>query len=514
MFGVAICCLLAGVLCSCQKSATSGNYYEVIPATSKFICAVNVNQLITKGDVSQQVEARMTGLLGKDMDMDAAALEKVQQILKNGNESGLDFSDYVFGFTGSEQENIAIVAKVTDISKLKAVFDCIGQQKGCTPLTAQGDYHQTVLDGNMVCTFNSELILCMVSKNVDYSKEYSLRLLNKKEIRSIVSNPCFQKMLEGKSDFELLSSMENLPEAVKANMAVYTAQMSFDITKMYVIGSLNFEEGKVSLKYELTATDPAIITAMREQVDYMSKISDRFLTYYPASTLLYMIYSCNGVRMNEMLDKNNLWKYIPADQAETEKIIASLDGDIACGITGLSVMGMPNVLAYAQVKDTYLADCLAGLVKGKMGQTGVLKDKGNHNYEFNVQMINMNFYFGVKNGNLFYLTNDQEAYANLGKAVKDPFSSSAMVSDIKGTLGGIILNIESLLQSPIVSLSLYQMVGQQQGALMQKVLSEFSYTELLNVTETGVVWNLYLKNKQQNSLKTLIDLGNELSALK
>ena len=126
----------------------------------------------------------------------------------------------------------------------------------------------------------------------------------------------------------------------------------------------------------------------------------------------------------------------------------------------------------------------------------------------------MDFYFGVKEGNLFYLTNDPEIYRNLEKAVENPWSKTVMASGMKESYGGIVMNIEELLHSPVVLLMLQQAVGRQQVVILQKALSEFSYMELLTLAPNQAVWNIYMKNKDRNSLKTLIEAGKELAEMK
>lgn len=512
-FGLAVCCLLTGMFCSCQKPDTSRSYYEVIPATSSIICAFQVNQLIEKGDVKQELQARITELCQNGMD--AAAWDKMQQIFKNGNGSGIDFSDYVYVFTGAEQEKAAMVAKVADVSKLQEMFGYFAEKGECTPLENQKEYTQTIVNGEIVCTFNDSRMLCVVSDNIEYSKEYSLRLMEMKEKQSIASNPCFGKMLEGKSDFKMLFSVKSLPEETKDNIAMYMNDKSIYVSEIYILGSLDFENGKISLHYNFIASDAAVLAAIQKEGEYLKKVSESVLAYYPASTLLYTMYSCNGEKMNEMLDKNDFWATMPMlDKKQTERILASLDGDIACGITGMSAMGIPDVLVYAQIKDTYPVEFLADLLKGDIGKSGVLKDHGNHNYEFNVQMLNMSFYFGAKDGKLFYLTNNKEWYDQAGRVAKDPLSHSILVSGLKNSYGGFVWNIEAMLQLPLVPLMVSKIAAPQQRALIQQILTELSYTEFLTVSQTDFVWNIYLKNKKQNSLKTLVETGNERTAVK
>ncbi len=498
LFGVAI--VSFWVVCSCQEPDVSGHYYDVIPANSRGVCAIHVNRLIKKGEITTSMQERLTGFLG------------LQKILTNVGESGIDFSDYVFFVLDSVGGNAAFVAKVKDADKLRNMFASAEKEGMCTPLATKGKYNETIVSGDIVCLFDSRVLYCTMSYNLKRAQEYALRIMERKE-RSIADDPGFQKMLEGKNDIEMLFPMRSLPESIKSNFMMYMTCPDFDVNQMSVNGSLNFEEGRVSLQYTLRASDPAVMQALLEQGNYMEKVTERFLTCYPASTLLCALYNCRGEKVNKVLEQTGFWQNMPMiDPVMVKRLLASLDGDMAYGITGLSAMGMPNVLVYAQVKDGYPADLMADVLKKNLGSWGVLKEKGGHRYEFGIQM--MDFYFGVKEGNLFYLTNDPEIYRNLGKAVKNPWSKTVMASGMKESYGGIVMNIEELLHSPVVLLMLQQAVGRQQVVILQKALSEFSYMELLTLAPNQAVWNIYMKNKDRNSLKTLIEAGKELAEMK
>lgn len=489
LFGAAVVCFW--MLYGCWKPDVAEPYYTVIPADSRGVCAVNVNRLIEKGEITESLQERLIGAL------------KLPKVLKNVKESGIDFSDYVFVVADNIGDNAALVARVKDAARLKDIFACAEKEGMCTPLVSRGKYNETIISGKVVCRFDSEVLFCTMSYNLEQAREYALRISEKKG-ESIASDPCFRKILEGKNDIELLCPLTNLPESVKSSVMTYMTAPDVDLDRMSVNGSLNFEKGRWCLQYTLLSADPAVMQALSEQGSYLGKVTERFLNYYPASTLLCALYNCQGDRANKLLDDSGFWRNVPMiDAAAVRKVLASLDGDMAYGITGLSVMGMPNVLVYAQVKDAYPADLLADVLKKNLRSIGVLREKGKHRYEFGIEV--MDFYFGVKDGNLFYLTNDPEAYRNLGKAEENPWNKSAMASGIKGSYGGIVLNIEELLRSPIVLLMAQQAAGRQQVALWQKILSEFSYTEFVAVAPNQAVWNMYMKDKEQNSLKILLE---------
>lgn len=510
LLGVIAACFLAGVAVSCRKPSCSGNYYGVIPATSRIVCAVNVNQLMEKGELGKLLQSCMDN--GYRSGWEGASVEKLNEILKDGEASGIDLSAYVFAVADSVEGQVALVAKVADIARLKEVFSCVEKERECTPLVTQGGYCETVISGEVFCIFNSEVLICATSSRLEQARQYAARMLARRE-KNIFEIPCFGKMPEGKNDIELLVSMQELPESVKNNIVAYMGGSDFDLNGIYATGSLNFEEGKIALEYALAAADPAVVDAWEKQGSQVEKVSGRLLAYYPAATLFYTIFNCQGGKINGLLEKNNSWRNMPVrDSVVAKRVLASLSGDVVCGVIDLSPMGVPDVLGYAQVNDSYPADLLADWLKKGFGYWGVLTEKGNHRYEFSIPM--MDFYFGVKGGNLFYVTNNQEASRNIGKAVENPLGGTVAASDLKGSFGGMVLNVEGLLQSPVVSLMLHQLVGYRQGNLLQEALAEFSSVEMLVTSPYGVKGNIYMKNKGQNSLKTLAEIGKEWAVTK
>lgn len=495
LLAVAVGCLWT--LCSCQKTAAFGHYYDIIPANSRGVCAIHVNRLIEKGEMTEVMQERLAGFFG------------LQEILKNMDESGIDFSDYLFIVADSIGGNAALVAKVKDADKLKDIFVRAEKEGKCTPLTTRGQYNETIISGDFICSFDSNVLFCTMSYNQKRAREYALRLSERKN-ESMAADACFQRILEGKNDVELLFSMKGLPESMRSNFMMHVANPDFDPSQINVNGSLNFENGKLSLQYTLISSNPAVMQALLEQGNGLEKVSERLLAYYPASTFLCALYSCHGDKVNKILEENHFWQDMPmVDPLPVQQLLASLDGDMVYGITGWSAMGIPNILVYARVKDGYPADLLADISKKKLGQIGVLEKTGKHRYRFSNQM--MDIHFGVKDGKLFYLTNDPEAYSNLGKAVKNPWNKTEMASGIKGSYGGIVLNVEELLRSPVVLLMLQQTIGRQQAVLLQKILSGLSYMEFITLAPNHGVWNIYMKNQKQNSLKTLMEIGKELT---
>lgn len=58
LLGVAVGLLWA--VCNCRRPDVAGQYYDIIPAGSRGVCAIHVNRLIEKGEITQAMKNRPT----------------------------------------------------------------------------------------------------------------------------------------------------------------------------------------------------------------------------------------------------------------------------------------------------------------------------------------------------------------------------------------------------------------------------------------------------------------------
>lgn len=480
----------------CTKTVQKA-YYDVIPENASAIGSIKINRLLEKSDAGEKLSAYAGQYVTPEM------AGKLDLFLKNGNESGLDLNANVFLFTADCE---GAVAKVADLSKLKESFQILQQQGKCEALSKKNGYSRTVIGGEFACLFNEQVLLGL---NVQSSAEETFaaaeKLLIAQSTANISETEGFKDMVAADSDIAWWFSFKKLGEdpATQSNPLLN----GVDISKISILGTLNFENGKIGLTYKILSDDPV----MKQWMAQAGNLNNSLLNYFPATTLCYAAAHINGEQLCQQLEKNEAWSQaLQVNKDELLKVLSAFDGDFSWGISAFNPMGIPNILAYAQAKNAYPVQLLAlTLQQPQIGQMVEVKNKGKNAYEAKINMVGMTVYFGEKDG-LLYLTNDSDSFKNLGKKAKKPLGDTPWTAGLKNAGSALLLNVEELLESPFIQMSIYQMQGPQQGAIMLQALSMFSYLEVLGVNNTAYL-NIYMKDKEQNSLKVLIQEGTQIA---
>lgn len=484
-------------LSGCTKSVQTA-YYEVIPDNSVAVAGVKINRLFEKSEAGEKLLewTRQHQMPGNR--------EKLEAILKNGNESGLDLNENVYLFaTTVEGTQGGVVAKMDDIAKLKEIFRLMQAEGGTEALTEKNGYFRTVV-GDMVWLFNEHLWLGIVIQNTpEKAFEYAEQLLKQKSSGEIGKNECFKKLKNADSDMAFWVSFAEIAKN-NDSAASYKLANGMDLSKADFLATLNFDPGKIDFSYELISEDP-VVKAWMAMTGLMN---NRFLNFFPSSTIFYWGGNLDGEKIAEQLKNDKeLTSQLKIDNLnESLKILSAFKGDFSLGVPSFSPIGIPSILAYAEVRDAYPAEALARTLQQ---QATEVKKVGANAYETRVPMLGMTIYFGVKDKS-FYLTDDASLYSDLNKEVAKPLGNTPQAAGLKNATMAGILNIEEALQSPVVQMGIYQMTGQREGASLLQTLSIFSYAELLG-NANKVRLNIYLKDKEQNSLKTLVEEGERLT---
>lgn len=76
---------------------------------------------------------------------------------------------------------------------------------------------------------------------------------------------------------------------------------NIDLKDMKMLGSLSFDKGKVSMKYESFTENPELQALFDKQKKATCPIENTFLKYFPKSTLMYLSMGINGEEFYNML---------------------------------------------------------------------------------------------------------------------------------------------------------------------------------------------------------------------
>lgn len=501
--------LLVASMTSCEK--TGKDYQQVIPANATGVIAIKAKQIAEKADMNEGTKAQIINVLKGGLK--ASNTEKLEEVLKNPEASGISMSDPLLVFGIAESKQFGLAAKVKSQTKLNDLFSLLQSEGIASTPEKKGDYSEVIIN-NIVFTYDEHSLLLLVANNnlAEAQQAAAIYMAQGKE-QSIVSNEMFRKTISGDTDLKSFMSVGASQTLLKnlntSKMPVTYTNLPDSVTcsKMYIITSLNFEKGNIQFKVDYDSNDKDALKKYKEYCDMLHKQGDIFLNRFPASTLLYTGCNTDWEKVYKYLEPN--LKNLPFDQAsmDIEKLFNSIGGNISLGVTNVSPIGFPSILFYADVKDNYpLTFIQEQLAKNKVP----LVPNGENAWKINIPMMNLNMYLGIKN-NQFYFTNDENKYAQIDQPATDPLGNSPQGRNLKESYSCFYLNISQIMQIPMLNTVFMQMGAQ--GNVVKNALNGCDYLETTMPTPTNQITNFYLKDKNQNSLKVITTGAEQLLPL-
>ena len=130
--------------------------------------------------------------------------------------------------------------------------------------------------------------------------------------------------------------------------------------------------------------------------------------------------------------------------------------------------------------------------------------------EYVYKSRDMNVFFGFKD-NRMYATNDELLYKNIGKAADKSIKDTAYASDMKGKNFFFVINMDAILELPIVKMM--TSFGGEEYQTYYNLASRVDYLEVSNVSDGTSEAVLILKNKDTNSLKQIVDFVKRFAGM-
>ncbi len=493
--------LLVAVAACSKKTA---GYTQVIPADTPLLFAFDINSLVKKSGVdsnSPMVREMMGGL---ENVLGAEEFSYVSELMRDPSSAGVSLSDPVYMYMDIETEQVTIVFRVTDEGKVKNLLRTLETRGDIEALTSSGGINSTVLGGSLVCAFNGDALVLSGTGNpreTERIREQVFAQMKQSESASIRGKKAFEKMSARKGDMQML--VEILPLLKLTNPEIVDLLPAGNPAEaMTVLGSFVFEKGRMQLTAETYVSDPALRKMYESQQKGMGTIKNTHIERFPLSSLFYVSMNVKGKELYKLMAENEQSReYIEmyGGLVDLENIIGSLDGDISLGLTGLSMMKMsPEILLLAEVRNDAILEALLQL-EGLIGmQPGMdLQQTGDQAYVLKTRQGN--FHFGMEK-NTLYLTTD-------GKLLKNKPSQSlkegTWVASAKKGPVFMVANVDNVLELPAFRFA--ASLGGGSMKQMFELASKFSYVELYSPSPEITEFNIYLNDKDENSLKVLVD---------
>jgi hypothetical protein len=502
---VSVMIVLALVLSGCRKG---GDYVNVLPKDAYGVVSVDLKSIVEKCGLSDNENTRIQQILNDMVSggLSAETQKEVTTIISSPSETGIDFKSPIYLFASPTYSNAAFLMHVADSKKLKSTLETFAKENICQQLGESGGYTFTVMGSDLLMFSKSALVVVPFSGHSAYEelKDGVAALLGQGSSDSFASGKAFDKLNSRSEDVKYYVEMKVLGEPLAQQMMVMNGDV--DMSQLAILGGLNFGKGDISMQMVNYTENSEMESLLKKQSKAAETISRDYLEYFPKSTMAFASIGVDGKKYYEILaDNDQLVKLLPFISTETGKaIINSFDGDVSVGMTGMSMSGVPTILAYAKVKNSKMLDAI---YEGRdffltSGMESIEK-QGKNQFIYKSKFPSVTLYYGVKKKNL-YATNDKQLFDDIFKESKPSFEDNEFVKDIKGKSFFAVVNVKEILEMPMLKMMLG--MGNAEIQMYYNLASKLDYVEI-SATPDGVAnYRIVLADRQTNSLRQIVDL--------
>lgn len=507
--------VLAVLIISMAACSKQAEYTNVIPAKAAAVVSIDLKSLAVKAGLNDKgndaMKEKMLNVFKSSMS--ATTFQQLEKVMKNPSESGIDITSPIYIFTDSSAVfSAAVVAKVSSEEKLQASLDIMVKEQIVQPVTETNGIHFTTA-GNTLLAFNQSAILALEisgESQIEDAEKLVTTLMKQTADNSISKTNVFKKMQDQKGDIKFFGSMAALPSLYAQQIQQGLVGSNIKLKDISAVGSLSFEKGKIVAKVESYTDNEEIKEMIKKQTKTIQKINESFLKYFPANTLAFLNVGVNGNELYNMLLNNEEFKNNSSmiQGVQTKELFSAIDGDISIGLLNVTMSSSPTFVAYADVKDGKVLD-LIYKNKQSLGLSNSYDILQLGKDEYVLKGVGTNVFFGIKNNQMF-ATNDEMVYKNIGKTADKSIKDSAFASDMKGKNGFFVINVEAILDLPVVKT--FTEFGGEEMQMYTNLASKISYLSASSEGQASEI-DLCLKDKEVNALKQIVDFAKQFAGM-
>lgn len=510
---LAVFAVLIAIMSACSQKS---EYTNVIPADASAIASINLKSLADKSGLKDKENetAKQKMIDALKSGTTAATFQQLEKVLNNPKESGIDVDAPVYAFTATSFPYATLAFKVLDIDKLHASLNVMISEQICQPIEEEEGYSYSIMANQNIFAFNeSTAMLVQVNSHsqMDKALKVIVELMKQTPEKSITNNAGFQKMQKQKGDINFLASFATMPPAYAHQLNRGLTGSNIDPKDLMALGSLSFEKGKIALTCGYYTENEEVKALLKKQESALTKLNGSFLKYFPASTIAFMNFGVNGETLYDLLLENEEFRNsVSISKAEEVKaLFSSFNGDISFGLINVTMGENSAFAAYADVKNNSALKALYDNKKTLNLRRGEdIVRLGEDEYVYKSR--DMNVFFGFKD-NKMYATNNELLYKNIDKTVDKSIKDNSYVSDMKGKNFFFVVNMDAILELPIVKMMVG--FGGEEYQTYFNLASQISYLEVSNASEGIIEADLILKNKEVNSLKQIVDFVKKFAGM-
>ena len=497
--------LLAVVtLASCSKGVDMGKY---IPKDALYVLDFDMDELWDKADLDNIDQISFVKLGRQELRSENPwAADLVDAILKDPTSTGLNLKrDIAAYFCYNSDIDGAVIATMHNKKKFEEFLNDFAKQNELTVKFEDKDGWRLatmVSEFNVenYVAFNGDVAMLLFSGNC-----MDKRLTLKKD-ESLASDKRFREYWKNRSELSMWMGMKEIVSIAEQNGTdvkgalgqIYGEEYWKAIENASIAGNVVFDKGVMRMVFTYQGISDKIMK------QYMQKFDDELVDYMPEKTYATMAVAYNLEETMKVLEANEEFD-INLDEEAMEGVtvrdaVSAFGGSMLFSLFDLQVDNgsvMPMMALALDIKD-------ADIVKKLLAEAGLTA------VEENVYSLEGFFNFPIyvaMNKKAVFVTNSEAAL----ECFKKGGNKNAMKGIAKSVKAGNYVYAD--LDINHYPDGVKALIPENIVVLMSKY---FDYTEIkVNGTKNGE-WDLYIKDKKQNSLLStlhfvddnLVELGN------
>lgn len=460
-----------------------------VPADANTVTTVNVQSIMDKMDFDAVKDMEFYQDAKKEMEQKNPELVYLMEDPKN---SGIDLSKNMYMFTDMSSKDdlfMASMLTIKDKSKFAAMIQKSGKEEGIE-VEEKPEYSYAKTSSKSAVIFNDKIAVMGAGENEAELEAKLVNILTNKPSKSITSNKKFKENFKGSHDFYSFQSFdvaEKMLDGQSEEMLEALGLTKEDLKGNNMAMYGDFKDGKVEAISEmhLNKNVKEVFSAVVK-----SKISTDFSKYIPSENLMgaaTMALNLKGINtlINEQLGVAQGADFYMNNMLDISRydLVKAFDGDAFMAAYGDDNSKNPEMLAGLKIGDKKLFNQLMDKLKKK----GVLSEIDRNVYSVRF-IVDTGYRITVKSNVI--LVGTTSAMNNIEDGNFRAISKSRL-NDLSGSFGMFA-----------------------DMSMVQKLYPEISMNKLDDFTASGSLEGgkstLNFKEKDQNSLKLLMELFNEM----
>lgn len=487
--GVWLCSIILLLITSCGKK---NDYRMVIPADAGIVMGIDSKSITKKAGVNGETERANIEAFLKNK-VDSSLYSYALELMKNPDESGLDFSKLIYAYFTSAGE-VGLIVKVNDEKKLKVLFDKLSEEKVCPALEMKNGVYYVSLDKEVVAAFNESALLLVGNLRKDASLvERGIALLNQKEEQSFLSKKEQVAAFEAlRGDVTAVFSLGTMVPPEMMAMVKGVIPENVFLSDLSMLMTCQFEKGKITAQLEGLYLTEAAKEWARKSEEMTMPLKGIFMP--KDNQIVWAGFGVKGEKLFDMLMEYPQYaQQMKPMEPILRKMFAAIEGDLSLLMPStLGGMEMTLNVELKKGEGTGFLETLSGLMQGTGMPVVVAGDK---EYSMAIPMMG-EITFGLKGENQFYL------------GIKSPnvqvmeTSPANWLDDMKGNRLYYRFDVQALAKN------ITPLMDMQENVAFMRL---FDYICIKALDYPKVTMEVVMENQEENVLKQIVDLAKSLN---